>query len=202
MKLIDAHAQLVRLNQPVLRTADAAACLKISNPHASQILLRLSQSGHLIRLKRSLFAFMDKLNRLLLPEFLTAPFPSYISLQTALSYHGMISQIPETIYAVSLARTHKYHTPIGMVSIHHIQPDCFFGFETKTAGFVKIATPEKALFDIFYFSPVSSRLFRSLPELEGKIGIKKIHHMIQKVKSVRRRSLVRNRLATYFAHSP
>lgn len=56
-------------------------------------------------------------------EYLTGPFPSYVSPQTALFYHEMISQIPHIIYAVSLARTRQYKTPLGNVSIHHLQPD-------------------------------------------------------------------------------
>ena len=37
------------------------------------------------------------LDPLRLPEYLTAPLPSYVSFQSALFFHGMISQIPNVI---------------------------------------------------------------------------------------------------------
>ena len=101
-----------------------------------------------------------------MPEFLTAPFPAYVSLQSALYLHGMISQVPSVTYAVTLARTRRFVTPLGTVSLHHVNPAFFFGYEDagRTGG--RLATPEKALVDFLYLSPVRSGLFRSLPELE------------------------------------
>lgn len=77
----------------------------------------------------------------------------------------MISQIPAITYAVSIGRTKRYETPLGVVSFHHVHPSFFFGFETIGKGMVKMATPEKALIDFLYLSPSKSRLFRALPEL-------------------------------------
>src|SRR5207245_8518355 len=85
---------------------------------------------------------------------------------SALYHHGIISQIPAVIYVVSLARTRRYKTPLGTFSIHHVGPDFFFGYELDETGCVKIASPEKALADMFYFSPTKTRLFVTLPEIE------------------------------------
>lgn len=84
---------------------------------------------------------------LALPEYLTNPFPSYVSLQSALYYHGMISQIPTIVFAVSISRTKKYETPLGVVSVHHVNPSFFFGFKSMGSRIAKMATPEKALID-------------------------------------------------------
>jgi predicted transcriptional regulator of viral defense system len=129
VRLIDAQAKLLALNQDVLQTSDAAACLNLTITHASQILRRLSKAGFFIPLARGKWACRKTIDPLLLPEYLTAPAPSYISFQSALYYHGLISQIPDTIYAASLARTRQYKTPIARISIHHVQPSFFFGFE-------------------------------------------------------------------------
>ena len=67
--------------------------------------------------------------------------------------------------AVTLARTRRIPTPLGTVSLHHMQPALFHGFEMLKDG-AKVATPEKALFDLLYLAPARSRLFSSLPELE------------------------------------
>ncbi len=193
MRLIEVEQKLLALKQPVLQTSDAAACLKIERSHASKILDRLVKEGRFIRLMRGKWATTQKIDPLLLPEYLTAPFPSYISLQTALFYHGMISQIPPIIYAVTLARTHLYTTPLGTISAHHIQPDFFFDFELING--IKMATPEKALLDVFYLTAAKSRLFKSLPELElpAKFNFKKANAIIQKISSARLRTLVLER---------
>jgi predicted transcriptional regulator of viral defense system len=197
MRLVDAQAKLLGLKQEVLQTSDAAACLGYTRTHASQILKRLSKAGFFIPLARGKWACQKTIDPLLLPEYLTAPAPSYISFQSALYYHGMISQIPDTIYAATLARTRQYKTPVARVSIHHMQPNFFFGFEMIRSSKIKMATPEKALLDVLYFSSARSRLFSSLPELEIPEGfkIKEVLKMIEKIPSLRKRSSIRKKLA-------
>ncbi|MES2272664.1 MAG: hypothetical protein V4487_00530 [Chlamydiota bacterium] len=199
MRLLDAQAKLLALKQDVLQTSDAAACLDTTIPHASQILRRLSKSGFFIPLARGKWACHATIDPLLLPEYLTAPAPSYISFQSALYYHGMISQIPDTIYAASLARTRQYKTPIASISIHHIQPNFFFGFEIAPKSKIKMATPEKALLDVLYLSSVRSFLFSALPELEIPRGFKSKEalKMIEKIPSPRMRTQVYKKLQRY-----
>jgi len=196
MKLVDFHTQLLELKEAVFQTSDAAACLKINNAHASKLLARLAKSGHLVCLARGLWAFKERVEPLALPQYLTNPFPSYVSLQSALYYHGMISQIPAITYAISIARTKRYKTDLGTVSIHHVHPSFFFGFEAVGKGVVKIATPEKSLIDFFYLSPTKSNLFRALPELElpRRFSVKTARKMISRIMSDRRRKLVKNLL--------
>lgn len=194
MKLLDVHAKLLEMNVAVSKTSDAVACLNIDSSHASKLLSRLSMSGHLVHLRRGLWAFRDKVEPLALPVYLTDPFPSYVSLQSALYYHDMISQIPAITYAVSIGRTKRHDTPLGVVSVHHVHPSFFFGFETVGKRIAKMATPEKALIDFFYLSPAKSSLFKALPELELPRGFseKKAYKIINKIRSVRRRNLVKS----------
>jgi predicted transcriptional regulator of viral defense system len=180
-----------------LQTADVSALLKINDSHASKILSRLVKAGRFIRLMRGKWLTTNQVDPLILPEYLTSPFPSYISLQTALFYYGMISQIPHTIYAVTIARTRIYKTPVGVISAHHIQPDFFFDF--GMTGEIKIATPEKALIDLLYLTPSKSKLFKTLPELEipSTFNHKKANKIIEKIPSIRRRTLVMERYKNF-----
>lgn len=166
MRLIEILAKIQQLQQPIVQTKDIAAYLNIKNATASKILARFAEHKHLTRLRSGLWALGDKIDPLMLPEYLSSPFPSYISLQTALYYHGMISQIPTNIYAVSLARSKIYPTAFGTISLHHVQPKFFFGFITVGKYGIKIATPEKALMDFFYLKRSKTKLFHSLPEIE------------------------------------
>lgn len=195
MRLVDAHFKLLDLHQPVFTTADAAACLRLSNAHASKMLGRLSQSNHIVRLNRGLWGVSEQIDTLRLPEYLTAPYPSYVSLQSALYFHGMISQIPAVTYAISLARTQRMKTPLGPISIHHVAPLFFFGFQTNASG-VKMATPEKALMDVLYLRPAKSHLFRRLPELElpNNFSERRARQMLTRIESPSRRKLVQTQL--------
>lgn len=192
MRLIDVHARLLGLGQPAFETADAAALLRLPNAHASQMLARLSRSGHVVRLRRGLWALPERVERFALPEYVTAPLPSYVSLQSALYHHGMIGQIPSVIYAASLARTGRRSTPLGTLSIHHVAPEFFFGFEPAGRTGYRMATAEKALLDVLYLSPAKSGLFSALPEVELPQGfdMRGARRMISRIPSAGRRSLV------------
>jgi hypothetical protein len=106
-----------------------------------------------------------------LPELLSDPYPSYLSLQTALYLHGMISQIPSITFAVTLARSGSVKTSVGEISFHHVGPKLFGGFEVHASG-AKLATPEKALLDVAYLGSSKTRLFARLPELTLPKGFK------------------------------
>jgi predicted transcriptional regulator of viral defense system len=195
VRLIDVLARLQRFDQPVLDTGDMAAILGIGKAHASKMAARLAESGHLVALRRGIWAFPGRLDPMGLPERLTAPQPAYVSLQSALCHHGMISQIPSSVYAVSLARTRRYATPLGVVSVHHVSPDFFFGYETLGEKGIRMARPEKALLDVFYLTPARSRLFCRLPEVEkpAAFDASEARRMIARIPFPSRRAMVSQR---------
>jgi len=197
MKMIDALFQLRGMGAAVCRTADAAGRLNLSCGHASKLLSRLAESGHIMRLARGLWVIGKKTDAPALPELLTSPFPSYVSLQSALYYHGLISQMPSVTYAVSLSRTRRFKTPLGTVSVHHVAPAFFFGFETPSGAGAKMATPEKALVDFLYLGPSKTGLFRALPELElsRQFSVARARAMIRRIRSAKRRTMVQKRFA-------
>jgi hypothetical protein len=143
----------------------------------------------------------DALDPLRLPEYLTAPLPAYVSLQTALHRRGLIEQVPEVLYAVSLARTQRMETRAGSFSLHHMAPEVFGGFEETPRG-AKVATAEKALFDFAYLSSGRSRLFTSLPELELPRGFrhKELGRWLAKIPSARSRTITSQKLDELLAN--
>jgi predicted transcriptional regulator of viral defense system len=195
MTLVEALGKIKAIAQPVFRSADVMVVLDIRKSHASKLLERLARHGHVLRLKRGLWTLAEGLEPLALVPYMTAPFPSYVSLQSALYYHDMISQIPEVIYCVSLARTRTYVTPAATISVHHIPAGLFFGYEERGEQHIRMALPEKALMDFLYLSQAKSRLFTALPEVEfpPKFNIKWAQSMIQKITDTRRRTLVLSR---------
>jgi len=195
MNRTDALAKLEALGKPIFENSDIAALLGVTRTNANKLATRLAASSFLVRLARGRWALSRRVNRLQVPEELVAPYPAYISLQTALYHHGVISQIPSVVYAVSLARTRRFETALGVFSIHHVSADFFFGFERDMDG-IAMAIPEKALLDMLYLSPTRTRLFRSLPELEipRSFRWKLFGEMAKKIKSRMRRHLVETRM--------
>jgi len=194
--LLHALSRILAMNIPVFTTSDAATQLSVPNANASVVLARLAASSQMIRLRRGVWALRDRVDPLALPEYLTAPFPAYVSLHSALYFHGMIAQIPAVTYAVSPARTRRYATPLGTVSIHHVQPSFFFGYEATGRSGGHLATPEKALVDFLYLAPARSRLFRALPELDWPRGFKVrlARSIVKQVKPLRRQAIVARKL--------
>jgi len=78
--------------------------------------------------------------------------PSYISLESALSYYRLI---PESVYGITSISTRKtYHfiTSIGEFIYRALKPPLFFGYDLIKfqEKYLKMASMEKALLDYFY----------------------------------------------------
>jgi predicted transcriptional regulator of viral defense system len=201
MSLLEAHRKLLALGVATLTTGDIAAATGSSTTYAAQIARRLAASGHLVRLARGRWALPDRLKPFALPEALTAPKPSYVSLYSALYHHGLIEQVPDIIYAVTLGPTHRAKTPVGVVSLHHVVPSFFTGFEVTADLDVKLAVPEKALVDTLYLRPARTGLFRALPEVEipRRFSGARARGFAKLIRAVPRRMLVEGELERLLA---
>lgn len=114
----------------------------------------LIKSGELIPLKKGLYIAGVRTDLTAPEPFLIANHlwgPSYVSLESAMSYWGII---PERVYEVSsitIKSSKKYKTPIGRFSYRSI-PAPYYSFgiksiELATGQLALIASPEKALCD-------------------------------------------------------
>ena len=191
MNQIEALQRLETLGTRGFETRDAAALLQVASANAHMILSRLARAGLLTHVSRGHW-LLGAAAGFVLAELISAPSPAYISLQSALFHHSMIEQIPAVIYAVTLGRPRRVQTPQATVSFHRMPPELFNGFEVAVDGHSKIATPEKALFDVLYLAPGRSRLFAKLPELEIPRGFrwKELQRCTELVRSPSRRSFL------------
>ena len=201
----DAYARLLSLGVTFMRTAEVAAAARMTPKAASMLLTRLERAGLVRGLRKGVWIIKPRttpIDRYSAVEALTSPFPSYVSLQTALYLHGLIEQVPAVIYAVTLGETEKVRTTLGVYSLHHISPLLFDGFDAKENG-TKLATPEKALFDVAYFSGSKVRLFARVPELELPATFKehRLWSWTRQIESSRRRSMVKQRLEAFLGQA-
>lgn len=127
---------------------------------ASQ-LSRWVASGRLVSLRRGVYA-VAKPYRLREPHAFevanTLVRPSYVSLESALTFHGLI---PEAVYvttSVTTARTSHFYTPLGTFDYRHISTGLMWGYaEERVAAHAShtalVARPEKALLDLVHLRP-------------------------------------------------
>src|SRR3989338_2020785 len=118
---------------------------------ASALLHRYKKQGFILQIKRGFYVFPDALP----PDVYVANklyTPSYISLEFALSYHGVI---PETVYeitSVTTKATRKFETLGKIFSYRKIKRVAYTGYEIqKQKGLsFNIADAEKAFVDTNY----------------------------------------------------
>ena len=102
-----------------------------------------------------------------LVPFLSGSHQAYVSFFSALNLHGMISQIPQVVYAATTAHTHSRTTPVGTYSFHRIDPRFFAGFDWYRRGkSFLIASSEKALVDCLYLSSRKGKRFGRFPKID------------------------------------
>lgn len=194
MKAMDAYGDLRRMGSAVVTTREAAARLKTSARNASRALREMQHAGLVRRLRQGLWALDPEIEQFAVAPHLTAPFPAYVSLFSALHRHGLIEQIPRPVSVVSLDRARLIETSIGYYEIHQIAPELFGGYEgSPQHGY--LATPEKALFDLVYIrAAAGDRAY--LPELSlpADFDRSELKRWGEKIRSARLRTLVSRRL--------
>lgn len=197
MNQVEALQKIQQLGVTAFETRDISALLRVSPANASVLLSRLASRGFVRHLARGRWSIGAQANREQLAEQVAAPSPVYISLQSALFRHGLIEQVPEVIYAVTLGRARRVRTPVGTVSLHRMPPQLFGGFATTDDG-AKMATAEKALFDLLYLSPTRTRLFVHLPEIEFPKSFRwaEVSRWTKRIAGKSRRAFVEQRLAS------
>ena len=128
-----------------------------------ECILRLIKNAELIRLKNGYYLISERVrsgSNTIIPFEQIANWlygPSYVSLEWALSFYGMIPERVHTVTSMTLGRNKEFHTPIGDFVYQRLTPDqYFYGVTLKeTPGFIGnflMATPEKALADLVFSS--------------------------------------------------
>ena len=117
---------------------------------------RAIKNGDVIHLRRGLYAFSPKFRRHSLNLFEIAQKiygPSYISFESALSYHHWIPEAVYTVTSASAKRSKEIKTPLGLFAYSRIPFQNFFAGvkrEESPEGIFFIASPWRALADYVY----------------------------------------------------
>jgi predicted transcriptional regulator of viral defense system len=128
-----------------------AALSEYANPRDK--VTTLLRQGDIIRVKKGLYVFGDELRRRPFSRELLANLiygPSFVSLDSALSFHGLIPERVEALTSVTTKRPKSFDTTIGWFIYRQSPRSSFYlGMDRVEEGDVAflIATPERALAD-------------------------------------------------------
>ena len=125
------------------------------DPSLFVMLSRWKKRGRLMSLKRGVYLIAPPYRKAPVHEFYLSQVlesPSYISLEKALEFHGLIPEGVPVFTSVTTKHPRIYDTAVGTFRYFHLHHRLFWGYEpveqNRQTGFV--ARPEKALLDFFY----------------------------------------------------
>lgn len=141
---------------------DVSRDRQISEPSARVWCSRAVKKGSLFRIKNNLYISRENwltatpAEKYYLSNIIQVP--SYISLSTAITYYELSTQLyQETFEAISQKRSIRYAVQSTMFRYHKLRTKYYQGF-VRTNGYF-MATPEKALADILYYTSLGRYSF-------------------------------------------
>lgn len=148
---------LVRASGGVFTREQAGCWVGERGARLDGLLKRAVGSGEVRRVCRGLYCLsaqypMQPVNPLGLAQRIHGP--SYISLESALSYHGWIPEAVRAITSTSMGRSREFDTPLGLFTFTRVPQEGFLTGVTRIAGAGDdaffLANPLKALSDYVY----------------------------------------------------
>jgi predicted transcriptional regulator of viral defense system len=147
-------------DEPIFETGLLLAG-SVDPAHVRRQLSRWTQTGRLYQLRRGLYALAPPFQKVKPHPFLVANRlvqGSYVSLQSVLSYEGLIPDVVPVTTSVTTGRPGRWQTALGIYDFRHIKQDLFRGYRVLDLGEEQqgfVATAEKALLDLLYLHPAS-----------------------------------------------
>ena len=145
-------------DEPVFETGLLLAG-DVDPAHVRRQLSRWTKAGRLYQLRRGLYALAQPYRKVKPHPFLLANRlvrGSYVSLQSALAYHGLIPEAVPVTTSVTTLGPARWDTPLGVYEYRHVKQGLLFGYQRTSVGGEQqafVATPEKALLDLVHLQP-------------------------------------------------
>lgn len=144
-------------NEPVF----ASALLRSGTTPQAQVHLQMSRwvaAGKLVQLRRGLYAFAPAWRKVEAHPFVIANAlqrGSYVSLQSALAFHGVIPEHVPVVTSVGPRRAETVRNALGSFQFNHLGSRLSYGYtrvEVAARQFAFVAHPEKALLDLVHLT--------------------------------------------------
>lgn len=158
---IEAWKKIKALDVKLLTPVEVGKLWGIKNENtAYKMLQRWEKNGLLKRIAKGKYILTDRnLNEFEIANLLVSP--SYISFESALSFHGILPQFPYIITSATTVKSRKQEVDNKDFEFTHISPAMFWGYQTVNSALM--ASPEKAMIDAAY---LSSKGLRKIDQAE------------------------------------
>ena len=147
----------LRRQQKSFYTDTELRALLLGTLHSKKAIIKRAVQQHLlIRLKRGLYCVNSEISRKKLHSFELAQFiygPSCISLESVLSYHGLIPEAVYTTTSVTIKCSKSFKTPLGIYDFHKVPTENFLIHVNRIEinhSLYFMASPWRALLDFIY----------------------------------------------------
>lgn len=150
-------------DEPVFSSAILMAG-NVSPQDLRRQLSRWVDSGMVIRLRRGLYTLADPYRKIDPHPFFLANAlkpASYVSLQSALAFYGLIPEYTPVVTSITTGRPERLKTRLGMFFYSHVKKTWFAGYrrtEVSPGKYAFLAIPEKGLLDLIYLTPGADNL--------------------------------------------
>lgn len=181
MRFQDVYKELVAKKYYIFSIEDLCVFYPMEKrTNLRQYLSRWKKKGWLWSLKKGLYELAYPEVREM-PDFYIANkmyAPSYISLETALSYYSIIPEVSMAVVSVTAKITRRFKNSHGLFLYRSVQPEAFRGYiiEKHNGLDVLIAEPEKALVDFLYFQSRRGGIFDKAAERIGQKQVGKLNN--------------------------
>lgn len=120
-------------------------------------LTRWQKKGLLVSLRKGMYLLNSQDRKVDIDRYTVANIlyePSYVSLESALNFYGLIPERVSDVTSVSTRKTLQFKNDLGNFLYQHIQPRAFRGFQKAGEGTNSffMAEPEKAVVDFLYLN--------------------------------------------------
>ena len=147
---------LIQLGNVPVQTGTIAACFDyLAAPNEK--IRALEKDGQLIRLKRGLYVVDKRVSGKPINVRLCANHiygPSYVSLQWALRWYGLIPERVYTMTSITTKRSREFENELGRFTYRQVKPNYFpIGIRSVEENDINclMASPEKALCDTMLY---------------------------------------------------
>jgi predicted transcriptional regulator of viral defense system len=130
------------------------------NDFDNRRLVEWQKKGYIIKLRRGYYSFSEVEKGEGFRYFSANKLysPSYLSLESALSYYNLIPEGVFTTVSITTRNTTTFSTPVGSFSYRNVKTPLFFGYRLLNiqGHTIKMAEPEKSLLDYLYLNKIDT----------------------------------------------
>ncbi|MDI6736602.1 MAG: hypothetical protein QME42_10520, partial [bacterium] len=156
MKYIDLYHRLEKEGLFIFNLSDLSRLSCHKKDLVKRQVSHWKKKGWIRPLKKGLYEAIYPTRRILADLFIANKLyePSYISLETALSYYSLIPEVALQVTSITTKPTREFRNHYGYFQYRSVKKEAFVGYQLRTeqGRYVKIAEPEKALIDYIYFA--------------------------------------------------